>query len=69
MLFPQARREQRNVPGWVCLDPLQHIDQVGVGIHTLDPTRRQQTLDDPNVLRPEFRPAKVPVLLIMRSSA
>ena len=35
-------------------DALEHIDQVGIGIHRVQPARHQQTLDDADPLRTDL---------------
>ena len=47
--------------GRMPVDPLQHIDQIGVGVHTLQLAGGEQTLDRANALRDEFRPGEQPV--------
>ena len=42
-------------------DSLEHIDQVGVGIHRVQPARHQQTLDDPDPLRADLARSEQPV--------
>ena len=61
MLLPQARGEGMDVKGRVSIDALQHIDEVDIGIHALQPARRQQALDNPHSLGPHFGPTKQPV--------
>lgn len=39
-----------HVGGWVRADPLQHIDQVVVGVDAVQPTGHDQALHDANVL-------------------
>ena len=66
--FPQPRRQRGDVAGRVTLDALEHVDQVGVRIDALQAARNEQALEDPDVLRPDFRPAEQPVLSFMESS-
>ena len=42
--------------------PLQHVDQVRVGIDPVQPAGDDQTLQDPHLFRAEFGPAEQPVL-------
>ena len=35
VLFPQAGREEMDVEGGMGIDPLEHIDEVDVRLHTL----------------------------------
>ena len=39
-LFPQARREELNFEGGMRIHALQHIDEIDIGIDTLQATRR-----------------------------
>ena len=43
-------------------DALQHVDQVGVGVHPLETAGHQQALDDADAFRTDLRPGKQPVL-------
>jgi hypothetical protein len=43
-------------------DPLQDIDQVGIGVDPMQATRDDQTLHDADMLGTEFGPAEVPIL-------
>ena len=60
--FPQAGCEQLDLQGGMSLDALQHIDQIDLGIDAVQATRRQHTVDDPDVTRAHFRPAEQPIL-------
>ena len=42
-------------------DALEDIDQVGVGIHRVQPARDQQTLDDCDALRGDLARGEQPV--------
>lgn len=46
---------------WVAPDTLEHVDQVGIGIHVVPPAGGHQALDDVHILGTDFRPAKQPV--------
>ena len=48
-------------------DPLQHVDQIGVGIDALQAAGGQQALDDADVLGADLGPAEQPVLALMLS--
>ena len=39
-------------------DALQHIHEVDIGIDAMQPAGHQQTLDDTDLVRTEFGPAK-----------
>ena len=64
--LPHSRGEFDGPFGRMCADALEHIDQVGIGIHRLQPARHQQTLDDADPLRAELarsessRPGELP---------
>jgi len=45
VLFPEAWGKQVNLEGRVGIDPLEHINQVHIGIDTLQATRGDQALD------------------------
>ena len=47
-------------------DPLQHIDEVVVGINIVEPAGREQTLHDADVPGTQFGPAEEPVFLAHR---
>jgi hypothetical protein len=40
VLLPEAWREEVDLLGGMGIDPLEDIDQIDVGIDTLEPTRR-----------------------------
>ena len=61
-LLPTSRRKLPHLPRRMRLDPLQHIDKIGVGINALQPAGGQQTLDHAYMLCAQFRPAEEPVL-------
>ena len=46
-------------------DALQDIDQIGVGVDTLQLARHQQALDDADLFGAQFTPAEQPVLSFM----
>ena len=48
-------------------DALQNIDEIGVGVDTLQLTRHQQALDDTDLLGAQFSPAEQPVPAVMES--
>jgi hypothetical protein len=52
--FPEAWREIEHVACRVFTDALQDINQVGVGIHTMQPAGHQQALDQANALGAEL---------------
>ena len=62
-LFPTSRGQIHDITGRVQTDALQHVHQVGVGIHSVQFARADQALDDPKVFRPQFCPAEHPVFL------
>jgi hypothetical protein len=43
------------------INPLQHIDEVDVGVDALQATRSNQTLNNPYVLRAHLGPTEQPV--------
>jgi len=49
MLFPEAGGKQVDLKGRVGVDPLQHINQVRIGINALQTTRGDQALDHADV--------------------
>ena len=53
MLFPQTRSQLSDSTGGVKADPLQHIDQVGIGVDTMQAARDDQTLHDADMLGTE----------------
>lgn len=59
--FPPARRGFGDALGRMGLDPLQHIDPVGVGIDALQAAGGDQALDDADAFGPDFGPAEQPV--------
>ena len=50
VLLPQARREEVDLLSRVDIDALQDIDQIDIGIDPLEPTGREQTVDDADLL-------------------
>jgi Cu/Ag efflux pump CusA len=60
--LPSPWRERLDVPVGVLADSLQDVDQVSVGIDTLQPAGRHQALHGPDVLGTHFSPAEHPVL-------
>ena len=69
MLFPQTRSQLSDSTGGVKADPLQHIDQVGIGVDTMQAARDDQTLHDANVLGAQLSPAEVPILAVRETPA
>ena len=59
--FPQTWGEVGDLAGGVVTDPLEHIDEVGVGIDTLEPAGHQQALDDADALCADLRAGGQPV--------
>ena len=60
MLLPQSRREFRDPGSRVLRDPLEHIDEIGVGIDVVEATGDDQALDDADISGTEFGPAEKP---------
>jgi hypothetical protein len=69
VLFPQAGREEVDLQGRMGIDALPHIDQIDRGIDALEATGGQQTLDDPHMARPYFRPTEHPVFAAQRKGS
>ena len=69
VLFPQARREKVDLQGGMGIDALEHIDQIDIGIDALEATGGQQTLDDADMARADFRPTEQPVSSAHRNRA
>jgi hypothetical protein len=46
-------------------DPLQHIDQVGIGVDTMQAARDDQTLYDADMLGTELGPTEQPVFAVI----
>ena len=67
-IFPEPRRQRGDIAGRMALDTLQHVDEVSVRIDALQPTRGEEALEDPDVLRSDLRPTEQPVLSLMESS-
>jgi len=67
--LPHPRGQFGDSAGWVYTDTLQHVDQVGVGIDTLQAAGDQQTLDDPNALGTDFSPRKKEIFSFMQTLA
>ena len=57
-LFPRPWRELGDLAGRMLSDPLQYIDEIGVGINAAQSAGNDQTLDDADVLGAEFGPAE-----------
>ena len=49
--------------------PLEHVDQIGIGVDAVQPAGHDQALDDPDVLGAELGPTEQPRLALMRSFA
>ena len=64
MLLPQTRRQLSNFARRMNAEPLQHIDQVGIGVDAMQAARDDQTLHDADVLGAELGPAEVPILAV-----
>ena len=60
MLFPKAGGKQVDLKGGVGIDPLEHINQVRIGIDTLQATRGDQALDHADVAGTHLRPTEEP---------
>ena len=60
MLFPEAGGKQVDLKGRVGIDPLEHINQVRIGIDTLQATRGDQALDHADVAGTHLRPTEEP---------
>jgi hypothetical protein len=56
--FPRAWRQIGDPARRVSSDTLQHIDEVSVGIHTVQPTGHQQAANDSDPLGTDFRLAE-----------
>ena len=54
MLLPQSRRELGDVARGVQGDSLQHVDEVGVGVDSVQTTGDDEGLDDADVLGAEW---------------
>ena len=65
MLLPQSRRELGDVARGVQGDSLQHVDEVGVGVDSVQTTGDDEGLDDADVLGAEFGPAEEPGFSLM----
>ena len=65
VLLPQPWREFDHAAGRMLANPLQHIDEVGVGIDIVQPAGLQQTLDDAHMLGAQLGPAEQIVLAVM----
>lgn len=50
-------------------DPLQHVDEVVVGVNVMQPAGGHQTLHDTDMLRAEFSPGEHPGLATHRDGA
>jgi hypothetical protein len=61
MLLPQTGSEEMDIKGGMRVDTLEDIDQVDIGVDTLQAARGDQALHDAHILRPDFSPAKQPV--------
>ena len=61
VLFPETGGEQVDLKGQMGVSPLEHIDEVDVGINVLQATGGEQTLDNTNVARAHFGPAEEPI--------
>ena len=65
MLLPQTRSQLSDSTGGVKADPLQHIDQVGIGVDTMQAARDDQTLYDADMLGTELGPTEHPVFVVI----
>jgi hypothetical protein len=65
VLLPQTRSQLSDSAGGVNADPLQHIDQVGIGVDTMQAARDDQTLHDADMLGTELGPTEQPVLAVI----
>ena len=61
MLLPQTRGQFGDAAGRMNGDPLQHIDEVSVGIDAMQPAGDDQALHDADMFGAEFGPAEIPV--------
>ena len=61
MLLPQPGRELCDVGGRVLADALENVDEIIEWIDLVQPTGRDQALDDANMLGAQLRPAEHPV--------
>jgi len=59
--LPAARGEVLDPAGRVQADALEHINEVGVGVHALQPAGREQALEDAHLLGAHLAPAEQPV--------
>lgn len=64
VVFPQTWCKFSDAASRMLADPLQYIDEVGVRIDAVKSAGDDQTLDDADVLRTEFSPAKKPGCLL-----
>ena len=69
VLLPQARGEVGDAASGMLTDPLQNIDQIGVRINAVESAGDDQNLDDADVFRAEFGPAKKPCFATRRHCA
>ena len=69
MRLPQPRREFGDASGRLYSDTLQHVDEVGVRIDVVQPESDDEALHDPDVLRAELGPTKIPVFPAERNGA
>ena len=58
-----------HVFGGVRTDPLQHVDEVVVGIDALKSARAQEALDDAELVGAQLRPAEEPIFSTQRNGA
>lgn len=58
-----------DVKGGMSVDALEHVHEADIWIDALEAVRRYETLHDPHIPRPHFRPAKQPRLAPHSDSA
>lgn len=68
-VLPHPRRQLDHVGGGMQRHPLQHVDEIAVRIHALQPAGDQQALNEAHLARPEFGPAEQPGFPFMQSFA
>ena len=68
MLRPLPGRELCDVGGRVLADALENVDELIEWLDLVQPTGRDQALDDANMLGAQLRPAEHPVFPVMLNS-